>query len=314
MTTIEVPDGLAGERLDRAIALLADISRSSAATLVAGGGVEVNDAVITQRSHRLATGDELRFDTPASLDAGVEADPEIVVDVVHQDDEVLVVDKPAGLVVHPGSGHGTGTLVHGLLARYPELRDVGQDDRPGIVHRLDAGTSGLLMVARTPDAYESLVEQLAERQVHRVYDTLVWGRVDAEEGVVDAPIGRSSRDPTRMAVRAGGREARTRYRVTSRWSSPRDLTRLTCRLETGRTHQIRVHLTAIGHPVVGDDRYRGSRSGIELARPFLHATSIGFVHPTTGEALRFDSPLPADLQAVLDDLGPPDEHPGPTER
>jgi 23S rRNA pseudouridine1911/1915/1917 synthase len=309
MTTVLVPDGLAGERLDRAIAMLADVSRSSAAALVDEGAVEVNGQVVRQRSHRLVTGDELRFDVTPLVDVGVEPDPSVAVVVVHEDDDVLVVDKPAGLVVHPGSGHGTGTLVHGLLARYPELRAVGEADRPGIVHRLDAGTSGLLMVARTPLAYDDLVEQLAERSVSRRYDTLVWGRVSAEEGVVDAPIGRSSRDPTRMAVRTGGRAARTRYLVAARWSSPRALTRLTCRLESGRTHQIRVHLTAIGHPVVGDDRYRGARSGIALERPFLHATSLGFRHPASGEHLEFESPLPADLRQVLDDLGPPDAAP-----
>jgi 23S rRNA pseudouridine1911/1915/1917 synthase len=307
MTAVVLPDALAGERLDRAIALLADLPRSAAAALVDAGGVEVNGRPVVQRSHRLAAGDEVRFDVPEPRQDGLLADPSVEVPVVHEDEQVIVVDKPSGLVVHPGSGHSAGTLVHGLLARYPELRDVGDPDRPGIVHRLDAGTSGLLMVARTAEAYDSLVAQLADRRVRRVYDTLVWGRVDADEGVVDAPIGRSARDPTRMAVRTGGKEARTRYHVAARWSAPRAVSRLTCRLESGRTHQVRVHLAAIGHPVVGDDRYGGGRRGIALGRPFLHATHLGFRHPVTGDERSFESPLPADLQQVIDALGPPDD-------
>lgn len=307
MTEVVLPDALAGERLDRAIALLADLPRSAAAALVDEGAVAVNGRPVVQRSHRLSAGDEVRFEVPDADEAGLLADPAVDLQVVYEDGDLVVVDKPAGLVVHPGSGHAVGTLVQGLVARYPEMRDVGDPARPGIVHRLDAGTSGLLMVARTATAYESLVDQLAERTVRRVYDTLVWGRVEADEGVVDAPIGRSSRDPTRMAVRTGGREARTRYQVSARWSAPRALTRLSCRLESGRTHQIRVHLTAIGHPVVGDDRYRGSRSGIDLDRPFLHATDLGFRHPGTGAELDFESALPHDLQTVVDALGPPDD-------
>jgi 23S rRNA pseudouridine1911/1915/1917 synthase len=225
--------------------------------------------------------------------------------VVHEDAEVIVIDKPAGLVVHPGAGHADGTLVNGLLARFPELAAVGDPARPGIVHRLDAGTSGLLVVARTPPAYASLTAQLGERSVERAYDTLVAGRVENDEGVVDAPIGRSTREPTRMAVRADGRAARTRYLVVSRWTEPQAVSRLECRLETGRTHQIRVHLAAIGHPVVGDVRYGGGRSALPLDRPFLHAARLRFRHPGTGEPVAFASSLPPDLQAVLDRLGPP---------
>ncbi len=191
-------------------------------------------------------------------------------------------------------------MVNGLLARFPEIARVGDPHRPGIVHRLDKGTSGLLAVARSQAGYEGLVAQLSARTVARAYDTLVWGVPGSSQGMVDAPIGRSRRDPTRMSVASNGRDARTRYEVvTSRFSEPDAASRLTCRLETGRTHQIRVHLSAIGHPVVGDHRYGGARKHVAVDRPFLHATHLGFTHPVTGEELSFDSPLPPDLVAAL---------------
>ena len=228
-----------------------------------------------------------------------QADAAVEVTVVHEDAEVIVVDKPAGLVVHPGAGHEDGTLVNGLLARFPELADVGQADRPGIVHRLDRGTSGLLVVARSARAYESLVAQLQARTVLRRYRTLVWGHPESPNGIVDAPIGRSPRHPTRMAVVADGKEARTRYEVVRRYDEPTPTAEVLCRLETGRTHQIRVHLSAIGHAVVGDDRYQGVRQSLPCPRPFLHAEHLGFVHPGTGDDVAFDSALPPDLVQVL---------------
>jgi 23S rRNA pseudouridine1911/1915/1917 synthase len=202
-------------------------------------------------------------------------------------------------VVHPGAGQPAGTLVHGLLARYPEIRTVGQADRPGIVHRLDKGTSGLLLVARSQPAYEALVAMLSARRVDRRYRALVWGEPDAPTGLVDAPIGRSTRDRTRMAVTVRGREARTGYEVVRAYHEPVDVTELRLRLETGRTHQIRVHLAAIGHPVVGDARYGGARQSLPLDRPFLHAEAVALDHPVTGAPLAFTSPLPGDLAAVL---------------
>ncbi len=194
--------------------------------------------------------------------------------------------------MHPGAGNQQGTLVHGLLARWPELAGVAQaggEDRPGIVHRLDKGTSGLLVVARTGAARDALVDQLAGRAMRRRYAALVWGRVEEDEGLIDAPIQRAEADPTRMAVRAGGREARTRYRVEHRYQTPDDITLLDCRLETGRTHQIRVHLAAIGHPVLGDPRYGrgghrwpGGVTRLAAGRVWLHARELAFDHPTTG--------------------------------
>jgi 23S rRNA pseudouridine1911/1915/1917 synthase len=222
--------------------------------------------------------------------------------VVHADADVVVVDKPAGLVIHPGSGVDRGTLVNGLLHRFPEIASVGDPARPGIVHRLDRGTTGLLVVARTPAAYEALVAQLSAREVERQYAALVWGVPDSPAGLVDAPIGRSARDATKMAVTADGREARTRYEVRRTFTGPAPTALLSCRLETGRTHQIRVHLAAIGHAVVGDATYGGRRPAIPLDRPFLHAERLSFDHPVTGERMTFESPLPADLRAVLDGL------------
>jgi 23S rRNA pseudouridine1911/1915/1917 synthase len=207
-------------------------------------------------------------------------------------------------VVHPGAGHAAGTLVHGLLARYPEMAGVGDPDRPGIVHRLDKDTSGLLMVARTGDAFASLSAQLRNRTVRRSYLALVWGHLDAPSGMVDAPVGRAPRTPTRIAVTAGGREARTGYEVVESYSDPVAASLVRCRLETGRTHQIRVHLTAIGHPVVGDARYGGRREPLaDIPRMWLHAAELGFLHPATAEPCVFTSVVPADLSAVLGRLG-----------
>ncbi len=298
-----VPEALAGERLDRVVAMLCDLPRSVAADLVDAGGVTVDGTVRTRRADRLETDQVLALDVPApEVDEGLVADADVPVAVVHEDADVVVVDKPAGLVVHPGAGNPRGTLVHGLLARYPELADVGEPFRPGIVHRLDRDTSGLLVVARTAEAHEVLSRALRTRTVTRRYRTLVWGHVDEPRGQVDAPIGRSPKEPTKMAVVVGGRDARTTYEVVARRDLPVATTELACHLETGRTHQIRVHLQAIGHPVVGDPRYGGARPSLPCPRQFLHAEHLAFAHPRTGEPIRCDSELPEDLVAVRDGL------------
>lgn len=304
---VDVPAALAGERVDRAVALLTGLPRSTVADLVAGGAVRLDGSEVTSRSRRVAEGERLEVDVPDASgdDAPCPPDPAVDVPVVHADDAVLVVDKPPELVVHPGAGNATGTMVQGLLARFPELADVGDPERPGVVHRLDRGTSGLLVVARTPAAYTSLTTQLATRSVERRYLALTKGRFEAPSGLIDAPIGRAARDRTRMAVSGEGREARTRYHVQRTFTGPADeaLSLVECQLETGRTHQIRVHLAAVGHPVAGDARYRG-RPLPGLDRPFLHAHQLAFDHPSTGERVAFDSPLPPDLVAVLDGLTP----------
>ena len=301
-----VPEAMAGERVDRIVAMVTGCTRAEVADLIDAGEVLVDGAVPKSRSARLAVGAVVEVTFVAAEERpGVSADPDVEFTVVHEDDDLIVVDKPDGLVVHPGAGNRERTLVHGLLARYPEIEGVGDDpDRPGIVHRLDKGTTGLLLVARTEDAYEGLVAALSAREVHRHYRTLVWGHVEAPRGLIDAPIGRSAREPTRMSIDERGREARTRYEVRQRYDEPVPVTQLACQLETGRTHQIRVHLRSIGHPVVGDVRYDGARQSLPFGRPFLHAERLELDHPTTGEALAFSSPLPQDLVDLLATLRP----------
>jgi 23S rRNA pseudouridine1911/1915/1917 synthase len=294
---LPIPASLDGERVDRAVALLTGWSRADVQLLVERGDVLVDGSEVG-KSHRLRTGNVVELLAEPAIDAPPGPEPDVAVDVRHADDDVIVVAKPAGLVVHPGAGHGHGTLVNGLLAHYPEIASVGEQMRPGIVHRLDRDTSGLLVVARTDRAYEQLIEQLAARTMERQYIALVWGRPSSPRGVIDAPIGRSETRRPRMAVRDAGRPARTAYDVQESFADP--LTSLVyCRLETGRTHQIRVHLAAIGHPVVGDGTYGGKRDRIALDRPFLHAAVLGFEHPSTGEHVRFEEPLPPELIAVL---------------
>ncbi len=295
-----IPLALAGERIDRIVALLTECSRAEAVALIRDEQVLVNAVVLIKPSLRLQAEDTVAvLSKPAKDQLGVVADSTVEFSVVYADDTLIVIDKPAGLVVHPGAGHSGSTLVHGLVAQFPELASVGEDFRPGLVHRLDRGTSGLLVVARTPPAYEDLVGQLSDHSVVRIYTALAWRRFEHAQGVIDAPIGRSRRDPLRMTVAVDGRESRTHYRVDSEFTDPVEVSLITCQLETGRTHQIRVHLASIGHSVVGDDTYGGLRRSFTAPRPFLHARELSFVHPSTGEQVGFTSPLPADLQAVL---------------
>jgi 23S rRNA pseudouridine1911/1915/1917 synthase len=294
---------LAGQRLDRIVALLLDVSRSVATTVIEAGGATVDGAVAASGKIRLEEGQVVTADPgTVPVDQPPQPDDSVEFGVVHEDDTIIVVDKPAGLVVHPGAGNETGTLANGLLARYPELVDVGERIRPGIVHRLDGGSSGLLVVARTQDAADALIEQFADHSATRVYLALVWGHPDAPHGVIDAPIGRSRRDPLRMAVVADGRWSRTEYRVLERFDSPAELALLECRLETGRTHQIRVHLSSINHPLVGDPIYGQRRPKLQVERPFLHAAELSFVHPATGERVTFVSDLAPDLAERLGTL------------
>jgi len=307
----EVPGALDGERVDRVLALVTGLSRREVNELLDAAQVTVGSRAVSSRSRRVRTGERLGVKGPAPSRSGSDlaADPSVAVPLVWVDDDVIVVDKPAGLVVHPGAGHRRGTLVQGLLARFPELAatlnpqdDAGARERPGIVHRLDKGTSGLMVVARSTAARQALVRQLARRRVGREYVTLVAGWLESDAGVVDAPLGRGESDPTRIRVQTGGRAARTRYEVQARHAEPVPTTLLRCRLETGRTHQIRVHLASIGHPVIGDDRYgpgRPSWAPLPPGRPFLHAAELSFDHPGTGRRVHFSSPLPDDLQEVL---------------
>jgi 23S rRNA pseudouridine1911/1915/1917 synthase len=304
--TIEVPATLSGVRVDRGVAMLADVSRAVAAELVESGRVLVDGAPATSGRVPLREGAVLTVQLPEEVSTTPQAEPGVRFSVVFADDDVAVIDKPAGLVVHPGAGHTEGTLVGGLLAAFPDLADlvtagVCTPDRPGIVHRLDKGTSGLLAVARTADAYRSLVSQLATRSMQRRYLALVAGLVSDDQGEVDAPIGRSLRTPTKMAITPRGRAARTAYRVLERRDvdSPSPTTLLELTLQSGRTHQVRVHMAAIGHPVIGDARYGTPDKRLGSGRFFLHAARLAFDHPVTGARREFTSELPDDLQGYL---------------
>jgi 23S rRNA pseudouridine1911/1915/1917 synthase len=299
-----VPSALAGERIDRVVALLTGSTRAQASDLIAAAKVEVDGVIATKGSARVAEGSviEVTIDEPVAREV-LAADPSIAVTVVHEDADLIVVDKPAGLIVHPGAGNRTGTLVQGLLARYPEIASVGDPARPGIVHRIDKDTSGLLAVARSDLGFLHLSAQIAAHAVTRRYLALVWGHPDAPRGMIDAPIGRSARTPTRMAVSARGREARTTYEVLETYDDPAAVALLACTLDTGRTHQIRVHLQTIGHPVVGDRRYGGHREPFtHLRRFFLHAAHLELEHPATGERVAFDSALAPELAALINQL------------
>ena len=299
MSAESIPESLNGERLDRVVAFVLDVSRSRAGILIDGGNVILDGGVERSRSRRVQLGETLKvLNEVPEEDEGPEPEKNIEIPVHYEDDQVLVINKPSGLVVHPGAGNMTGTMVNGLLASWPELRGVGEKSRPGIVHRLDRGTSGLLVVARTQEAYDHLSAQLSDRSMGRWYTALVWGQMDSDTGTVDAPIGRSKKDRIRMAVIGAGRQARTNYEVLQRWAGP-EVSLIRCKLETGRTHQIRVHLSAIGHPLVGDELYGGNRSEIALERPFLHASFLEFQHPTKNERIAFESTLPEDLEKIL---------------
>ncbi|HKW22062.1 MAG TPA: RluA family pseudouridine synthase [Ktedonobacterales bacterium] len=305
-TVIEVTEMLDGERLDRALAqLYPELSRTRAQTAIKAGAARVNGKTV-RVSHLLEVGQRIEVDAGALSAAGVaaaegESPPQaeaIPLRVVYEDEHLLVVDKAAGLVVHPAPGHATGTLVNALLAHLPGLEAGSDASRPGIVHRLDKDTSGLIVIAKDAPTHAALAQQMKEHSTVKRYLALVEGRMPAPEGVIDAPIGRDPRHRQRMALVSevnGGREARTRFK-TLREIRGRSLVEL--QLETGRTHQIRVHLASVGHPVVGDTVY--GRAQLPLPpRQFLHATHLEFVHPTTGAWLIFDAPLPPDLADFL---------------
>lgn len=295
-----VPAALAGERIDRIVALMADISRMQATRLVDAGGVLVDGQAVTSGKPRLVEGQTVTVDIALLPEPEMPGpDPSVQLEIVHVDDDIIVINKSAGLVVHPAAGHGTGTVVNGVLAKWPEVASVGQPLRPGIVHRLDAGTTGLMVVARTQRAYDSLVEALSYHEVGREYVALSWGLFDSPTVVVDAAIGRHPRDPLKMAVVHDGKWARTHLEVVESFDEPADLTLVKCELETGRTHQIRVHLASVGHAVVGDSMYGGARSALKAPRPMLHAARLTLVHPGTGLEMTFVAPVPADMTAVI---------------
>ena len=287
---VVIPDELGGRRLDAALAkLLPDYSRSLIKTWIESGQVSEQEGVSLRPRSLVHAGQE--YEIRGELAAAGAVEPEFVeFDVVHADPDLIVVNKPAGLVVHPGAGNPGGTLQNGLLHRFPELAAV---PRFGLVHRLDAGTTGLLLVARTAAAHQRLTMDLQARRIRREYRAVTRG-CPVAGGTIDQPLGRHPRDRLRMAVRTGGRSAVTHYRVLERFAAN---ALVAVRLETGRTHQIRVHLTHVGHPLVGDPLYSRNRDG--FGRPALHAGRLGARHPATDRECRFEAPLPEDMRGLL---------------
>ncbi|HEY6628358.1 MAG TPA: RluA family pseudouridine synthase [Acidimicrobiia bacterium] len=295
--TFEVPEPLDGMRVDKAIASLLGVSRFVARELVDRG--VVLDGNAARPRDRVRTGSVIETPHPA---VELSLQPEDVpFDVLYEDDALLVVDKPAGVVVHPGSGTKEGTLAAGLLNRYPELEGVGEPGRWGLIHRLDKDTSGTLIVARTEDAYRSLVDDLSARRIARTYITLVYGLFPVPTGTIDAPIGRDPSRPTRRAVSPTGKSAVTHYELIEEFPQ-HEVALLEVNLETGRTHQIRVHLAAIEHPVIADRTYSPFNTRVKSPRIFLHARRVRLNHPVSGAEVSVESPLPEDLQTVLDGL------------
>jgi 23S rRNA pseudouridine1911/1915/1917 synthase len=311
VTTFEVDEHDAGTRLDVVLAERLGLSRSQAAARVAAGLVRVDGATVGKQL-RLRTGQRVEVDDPVATETGP---PPPLPPIRYRDDHLLVVAKPAGLVVHPGHGRRDGTLVDALLAAGIPLAAVGGQERPGIVHRLDRDTSGLLVVASTDDAHGALVAALRRRDVTRRYVALVQGVPADPRGRIEAPIGRDPRDRLRFAVVAGGKPATTRYLVRGEGlvevgTGRRVVAALACSLETGRTHQIRVHLATLGHPVVGDTGYRASpalAAALGIGRVALHAGHLAFDHPITGERIEVHEPVPDDLATAIVRAGLPVE-------
>jgi 23S rRNA pseudouridine1911/1915/1917 synthase len=286
-----------GERLDKVIPLHAAVSRSVAQQLIKGGDVWVNGQ-LSKPSYQVQAGDEVRVNLPVEEPEQVLPE-DIPLDVVYEDDVLLVVNKPAGMVVHPALGHPDGTLVNAILAHCPQVRDVGPPDRAGIVHRLDMDTSGVILVAKDEATRKALQSQFKRRQVEKTYLALVEGRVQPKEGIVEAPIGRDKHHRKRMAVVRSGRPARTLYRAIEYF--PRQ-TLLEVHPYTGRTHQVRVHLAWLGYPLVGDSVYGHRRQPLLEERHFLHASELTITHPASGESLTLKAPLPSALDDVLRQL------------
>jgi 23S rRNA pseudouridine1911/1915/1917 synthase len=305
--TVVVTDDSDGVRLDRFLtAVLAQRSRSQIQRLIKEGHVRVEGRT-ARANQAVRTLQRISVELPEPAEAAPTAEA-LPLPIVYQDRDLAVVDKPAGMVVHPAAGHAQGTMVNALLHHLDDLSGVGGEKRPGIVHRLDRGTSGLMVVAKHDRAHEELSRQFREREVEKEYVALVWGEVQTGRRI-DAPIGRDSSNRKKMSARARrSRDAVTRIVGAEHFGRALTLARVA--IHTGRTHQIRVHLSAIGHPVVGDPLYGGSRRRVpadcravrHLERPFLHAARLAFAHPSDGRRMEFTSPLPADLQQVLDEL------------
>jgi 23S rRNA pseudouridine1911/1915/1917 synthase len=288
-----------GTRLDSYLAEeLEGISRSYLQKLIGEGLILVNQKTV-KANYKVKTGDTLLVQIPEAAPVDIQPEP-MDLDIVYEDSDLLIVNKPVGLVVHPAHGHYSGTLVNGLLAHCTDLSGINGKMRPGIVHRIDKDTSGLLMIAKNDLAHQHLAEQLKAHSIKRAYYALVQGVISEPAGLVDAPIGRHEVDRKKMAVTfKNSKEARTHYYVKERFAKN---TFIECRLETGRTHQIRVHMAYLGHPLVGDPLYGTRKNNLDFPGQALHAYALGFVHPRTGEELYFEAPIPEHFQSVLKTL------------
>ena len=315
----------AGGRLDAVLAkAVPAFSRNRIKDLILSGSVAINGRALLEPNYRLKAGDEILLVAPEPVDA--DPTPEnIPLDILYEDAELIVINKPVGMVVHPAPGNLAGTLVNALLYHCGDsLAGIGGVKRPGIVHRLDKDTSGVMVAAKTERAHNHLAAQFADHgrtgPLHRAYIAYAWGRTQQARGTVDAPLGRDANNRLKQAIRKDGREAITHYAVEARYGDEGwDITRIKCELETGRTHQIRVHMAHIGHPLVADQVYasgfitkinrlpEAARAAVQaLGRQALHAAELGFEHPMTGKEMRFEAPLPADLQALQDAVEPYD--------
>lgn len=296
MDEIIIIADVCGVRLDKFISENSDISRSYASKLIEDSCVMLNGKTASKKT-KVNNGDEIVISVPEPQE--IEAKPEdIPIDIVYEDDSVIVVNKPQGMVVHPAAGNTSGTLVNGLLY-HCSLSSINGAVRPGIVHRIDKDTSGLLVVAKTNEAHEALSAQLKERKALRKYQCIVNGNIKEDAGTVNKPIGRHPTDRKRMAIIEGGREAITHYKVLERFGM---YTLVECTLETGRTHQIRVHMASLGHSIAGDRVYGIKKDREKGKGQLLHAKTIGFIHPKTGELMEFDSDLPKEFSAFLTKL------------
>lgn len=295
--TIQITEEMAGVRIDKAVSSIdEDWSRSQIANWVKDGAVKVNGETV--KPNYKVRPEDIIVVTPPSLEELDVVPEDLNLEIVYEDADVLVVNKPKGMVVHPAPGHSKGTLVNGLMFQINDLSGINGVVRPGIVHRIDKDTSGLLMVAKNDASHNSLVDQLVKKTVTRKYVALVHGHIPHDKGTIDAPIGRDTKDRQKMAVIDKGKHAVTHFRVLERFGN---FTLVECRLETGRTHQIRVHMKYIGFPLVGDPKY-GPKKTIDFGGQALHAEVIGFNHPKTGEYLEFSAEPPAEFSELLESL------------
>ncbi|MBM7642450.1 RluA family pseudouridine synthase [Streptococcus loxodontisalivarius] len=286
----------AGSRLDKALADLSELSRAQANEQIKAGLVLVNGQA-KKAKYAVKEGDEISYQVPEEEVLDYQAE-DIPLDIVYEDADVAVVNKPQGMVVHPSAGHASGTLVNALMYHVKDLSSINGVVRPGIVHRIDKDTSGLLMIAKNDQAHNALAEELKEKKSLRKYLAIVHGNLPNDRGMIEAPIGRSEKDRKKQAVTAKGKPAVTRFQVLERFG---DYTLVELTLETGRTHQIRVHMAYIGHPVAGDPLY-GPRKTLKGHGQFLHAQTLGFTHPTSGELVEFSAEAPAIFQKTLQEL------------